>query len=174
MNQILTNGPAISKPNGFCFPSRSVARFTARYFVAAFIDVAWENKISFSGDCDNTPPDIVTNGNYSVPAGNLSFTFRFERVGNDYMCVNRGDFNTAWQGFIARVNAKVQEHTLNETEEWPNGSCTKMVQEVDKCGRAKMVPKSNPLTRNFTRKKTPSVRNQQSISSSQASCNIGG
>lgn len=175
INQILNN-PTITQPTGFCSPRINTSSFKAKYTIAVFIDVVWENKLSFEGDCDNKPQDVVRSGNYTVPGGNMTFTFNFRRVGNDadgnptFLCSNIGSFTTRWTSFLNTVNQKMSANTLDEVDEWPDGVCTKLVESIDRCGRPTQKIENRTLTRKMTRTKTPSVRYDQSIVSQDAVC----
>lgn len=165
----------ISSPTGICFPRRQSSGFTATINIIAFINVSCSRTLECSGDCNETPSNCNKSEDcsYRVGGGNLSFTFRFTKIGNDYLCSNIAQFNERFQIFNSKLQDKLSANTLDQVKPLPDGSCTKTVPDGnDKCGRPKFKNITNKITRAFKIKKEPSADIQKSITSQDADCNF--
>lgn len=168
----------MSGPTGRCFPANNVRGFTATLNVIVFIDVTCTRTLQCSGNCDAIPAlcNQPENCNYTVPGGNFSFTFTFNRVGNEYLCSNIPAFNEEWTVFEGQVNRKMTTHTLTAADGTTNlddGVCSKTVPDGVDCNqRPKFKVINNPLTRKYVREKTPSARVTKTINSQSAVCNF--
>ena len=165
----------MSGPDGFCFPSQNIRSFTATLNVVVFIDVTCTRTLDCSGNCDSIPVNCnnPVNCNYTVPGGNFSYTFRFNRVGDEYICTNRLQFNQKWAVFEGKVTTKMTANTLNDVDDLPNGVCRKTVPDGTDCrGNPKYKVINSVLTRTYSTQKTPAARITKTITSQSAACNF--
>jgi hypothetical protein len=165
----------VTSPVGFCSPRRQSSGFSATLNVVAFIKVACTRTLECDGDCDKAPPQCGQSEDCSsvVGGGNLSFTFKFSRVGDSYLCNNLGQFQTRWNKFNESLQAKVQANTLDKVTPLSDGSCTKTVPDgKDKCGRDKYKTITSKISRQYRIKKDPSVDISRTINSQDADCNF--
>jgi hypothetical protein len=165
----------IDNPEGFCSPANNTSSFTATLNVVVFIDVTCTRTLDCSGNCNEIPVGCNNpeNCNYTVPGGNFSFTFRFSRLGDGYICDNRGQFNQRWAVFDEQVGRKMTLNTLNEVDDLPDGSCQLTVPNGTDCrGNPKFKVINNPITRTYSRIKIPSLRVTKTMNSQSAVCNF--